>query len=101
MMDRDSAAVILDRYAAAATAGATDAPGQEAAVWNAVASAAGRVGAARVRDSARRTWLVEPHRDLRRGRFVIVRPVRGDNEPFRASADGFRSDAYLPISASD
>jgi hypothetical protein len=91
---------ILNRYAAAAK-GATDAPGQEATVWDAVTSAIGRVGAARVRDSARRTWLVEPHRDDRRGRFLIVRPVRGDNEPFRASADGFRPEAYLPISADD
>lgn len=70
-------------------------------MWDAVTSGTGRVGAAHVRDSARRTWLVEARRDARRGRFVVVRPVRGDNEPFRASADGYRPEAYLPISASD
>lgn len=92
---------ILDRYQAAAASGAAEAPGQDGAVWRGVTNAKGRVGAASVRDSARRTWLVEPRRDDRRGRFVVVRPVRGDNEPFRASADGFRPEAYLPISAAD
>lgn len=92
---------ILHRYAAAAaraTAGGATPPREDAAVWTAVTSAGGRVGAARVRDSAQRSWLVEPHRDEQRGRYVVLRPTRGDNEPFRASADGFRPDAYLPIS---
>jgi hypothetical protein len=100
-MAQDLPSTIVERYAAAADAAATGAPGGaggEAAAWNGMTRAAGRLGAARVRDSARRTWLVEPHRDARRGRFVVVRPVRGDNEPFRASADAFRPEAYLPIS---
>jgi hypothetical protein len=100
----DLPSTIVERYAAAAATAATGAPGPEggeAAAWDEMTRAAGRLGAARVRDSARRTWLVEPHRDARRGRFVVVRPVRGDNEPFRASADGFRPEAYLPISAVD
>jgi hypothetical protein len=54
-----------------------------------------------VRDSARRVWRLTAGRDARRGRFVVLRPVRGDNEPFRASADGFRPDVYLPISGDE
>ena len=101
-MAEDLSATIVERYAAAAAAAATGAPGAaEALAWDRMTRAAGRLGAAQVRDSARRTWLVEPRRDARRGRIVVVRPVRGDNEPFRASADGYRSEAYLPISDSD
>ncbi|HYG69763.1 MAG TPA: hypothetical protein VD838_18960 [Anaeromyxobacteraceae bacterium] len=54
-----------------------------------------------IRDSARRAWSVTAGRDARRGRYVLVRPESGDNEPFRASADGFRPDAYLPISGEE
>jgi hypothetical protein len=103
-MTQDLARAVVERYAAAAAAAATGAPDTkagEAAAWDRMTRAAGRLGAARVRDSARRTWLVEPHRDDRRGRFVVVRPVRGDNEPFRASADGFRPEAYLAVSETE
>jgi hypothetical protein len=104
-MTQDPAQPIIERYAAAAAAaaagGTPHAPTGEAAAWDGVVRAVGRLGAARVRDSARRTWLVEPHREGGRGRFVVVRPVRGDNEPFRASADGFRPEAYLAISEAD
>lgn len=58
-------------------------------------------GAVEVRDSARRVWRLTAGRDARRGRFVVLRPAHGDNEPFRASADGFRPDAYLPISGDE
>jgi hypothetical protein len=57
-------------------------------------------GIAEVRDSARRAWRVEAHRDAR-GRWLLVSPVRGDNEPFRASADGHRPDSWLAIAAED
>lgn len=103
-MAQDLARAVVGRYAAAAAAAATGAPDAkagEAAAWDRMTRAAGRLGAAHVRDSARRTWLVEPHRDDRRGRFVVVRPVRGDNEPFRASADGFRPEAYLTVSEAE
>jgi hypothetical protein len=59
------------------------------------------VPAVELRDSARRSWRVEARRDGRRGRFLVLRPVHGDNEPFRAAADGWRPDAYLPIPAED
>jgi hypothetical protein len=59
------------------------------------------VAGVEVRDSARRVWRLTAGRDARRGRFVVLRPVRGDNEPFRASADGFRPDVYLPISGDE
>jgi hypothetical protein len=57
--------------------------------------------AVEVRDSARRSWRVEARRDARRGRFLVLRPAHGDNEPFRAAADGWRPDAYLSITAED
>ncbi len=60
----------------------------------------GPIRAARVRDSARREWIVEPRRDGR-GRIVVFRPAHGDLEPFRASADGEPSATHLPISAAD
>jgi hypothetical protein len=72
-----------------------------AAAWTASAQpAAGRLGAATVADSARRAWRVEAYRDAR-GRSLSVSPVRGDNEPFRASADGHRPGSWLPISETD
>jgi hypothetical protein len=55
------------------------------------------LGTARIRDSARREWLVEPRRDRARGRYVVVSPAHGDLEPFRASADGYRPDSHLPL----
>lgn len=57
--------------------------------------------AVEVRDSAQRAWRVEARRDARRGRFLVLRPAHGDLEPFRAAADGWRPDAYLPIPAED
>ncbi len=59
------------------------------------ASSGGRTG--QVRDSARRQWRFEVREDLSRGRFIVFSPVHGDLEPFRASADHFRPDAYLAI----
>jgi hypothetical protein len=57
---------------------------------------AGR-GSTRLRDSARREWLIEARRDPLRGRILVVSPVHGDLEPFRASADHFAPDRYLQI----
>lgn len=62
---------------------------------------AGLLGSARTRDSARREWIVEAHRERRRGRFLVLRPVHGDLEPFRATADGYRPDTHLAVSADD
>ncbi|BDG01242.1 hypothetical protein [Anaeromyxobacter oryzae] len=96
------AADLLQRYRAAARAPpAPGAPPDAAEAWQRIERGAGRLGAARVRDSARRGWLVEAHRDDRRGRFLVVRPAHGDNEPFRASADGYLPDSYLPVSGTD
>jgi hypothetical protein len=44
---------------------------------------------------------VEARRDEGRGRTLVLRPVHGDNEPFRASADRHRPDAFLPISETE
>jgi regulator of cell morphogenesis and NO signaling len=52
-------------------------------------------------DSARRTWRVEVRRDPTRGRTVVVSPAHGDLESFRASADGYRPDTHLPVTADD
>jgi hypothetical protein len=72
------------------------------AAWDALQREdAGLLGSARTRDSARREWLVEAHRDRRRGRFLVLRPVHGDLEPFRASADRYRPDTHLAISGED
>jgi hypothetical protein len=57
---------------------------------------AGRA-AARLRDSARREWLIDARRDPERGRILVVSPAHGDLEPFRASADHFAPDRYLQI----
>ncbi|ACG71719.1 conserved hypothetical protein [Anaeromyxobacter sp. K] len=98
------AAEIVTRYAAGAATHPNGKPlaPDAAAAWAALARPdAGRLGAARVRDSARREWLLEAHRELERGRFVVLRPAHGDLEPFRASADGYRPEAYLPISEQD
>jgi hypothetical protein len=93
---------ILERYSGRSgdpSAGAT--PDDAANAWRAATSAQGTLGAALVRDSARRRWTVEVHRDASRGRLVVVSPVQGDNEPFRASADGYRPDTHLRISANE
>jgi hypothetical protein len=97
---------IVERYAAAADAhatgsGAAPLTGDAAAAWAAADRGAGRLGAARVRDSARRTWIVEARRDPGRGRLLVLSPAHGDNEPFRASADGYRPDTHLPLPAVD
>jgi hypothetical protein len=62
---------------------------------------AGRLGAAIVRDSARRSWRVEARRDRAHGRVLVVRPEHGDLEPFRASADGHDPERHLPIAEAD
>jgi hypothetical protein len=72
-----------------------------AEAWRGVTTGTGRLGAARVRDSARRRWTVVAHREPGRGRFLVVSPVHGDNEPFRATADGYRTDTHLRISADE
>lgn len=90
---------LVQRYAGAAASGAPRGtlPADAAQAWEGVTTAMGRLGAARVRDSARRRWLVEVHRDRGRGRILVVSPIQGDNEPFRASADGHRPDTHLRI----
>ena len=50
-----------------------------------------------IRDSAHRAWRVELRQESGKGRFAIFSPVHGDLEPFRASADGYRPDAYQPM----
>lgn len=58
-----------------------------------------RTGArfAELHDSARRAWRVELREEPGKGRFAIFSPVHGDLEPFRASVDGYRPEAYLPL----
>jgi hypothetical protein len=67
----------------------------------AVAQGEGRLGAAQVRDSARRRWIVEARRDAARGRTLVLSPVQGDLEPFRCAVDGHRPDTHLAVSATD
>lgn len=94
---------ILERHAAGAATYASGAPlaPDAAAAWATTEGGTGRLGAARVRDSARRTWIVEARREPGRGRLLVVAPAHGDNEPFRASADGHRPDTHLPIAPAD
>ena len=60
-------------------------------------SSPGGRGSARLRDSARREWVIEARSDPARGRLLVVSPFHGDLEPFRASADHFAPDRYLQI----
>jgi hypothetical protein len=94
---------LVERYAATAgsRADGKPLPPDSAQAWQGITTKVGRLGAARVRDSANRRWMVEAHRDGERGRILVVSPVHGDNEPFRASADGYRGDTYLPISPAE
>jgi hypothetical protein len=97
-------AEILERHAAGEAAYPSGKPlaRDAATAWAAVTGGAtGLLGAATVRDSARREWRVEAHRDRARGRMLVLRPVHGDNEPFRASADGYRPEAFLPIAGEE
>jgi hypothetical protein len=69
-----------------------------AEAWQSVCHAgAGPLGSARVRDSARREWVVEPRRDPSGRRILVFSPAHGDLEPFRASADGHRPETHLAI----
>jgi hypothetical protein len=95
-----------DAILAAYASGARHHPGgsllapDAAEAWRAVQGVVGetaRLGAARVRDSARREWIVEARRDPARGRVLVFSPAHGDLEPFRASADGYRPDTHLPV----
>ncbi len=52
-------------------------------------------------DSARRAWRVEVRRDPAHGRTLVASPAHGDLEPFRASADGYRPDTHLQVSAEE
>ncbi len=72
-------------------------PPDAAEAWQAVSGTAARLGSARLRDSARREWVVEPRRDPSRGRTLVFSPAHGDLEPFRASADGHAPDTHLPV----
>lgn len=94
---------ILARYEAGEKAHPNGKPIRDAAaIWLRVQRAGGApLGEARVRDSARREWVVAPSRDPERGRVATFRPARGDNEPFRLSADGYRPAAFLPVPAED
>lgn len=69
--------------------------------WARLETGRGRLGAARVRDSARRTWIVEARREPGRGRLLVIAPAHGDLEPFRCSADGNRPDTHLAVSPED
>lgn len=72
---------------------ATDAGG----LWKSVQDpTGGQVGSVRLRDSARRQWAVEVRRD-HRGRYLQIRPIAVDIERFRASADGWSPEEWLPI----
>lgn len=93
---------ILEAYAAGAARHPNGAPlaPDAADAWRAVSAGgpeAARLGSARLRDSARREWIVEPRRDPARGRLLVLSPAHGDLEPFRASADGYRPDSHLAI----
>lgn len=96
-------AAIVDAYASGTgryPRGAALAP-DAAQAWDAVKGAArerARLGAARVRDSARREWIVEARTDPARGRSLVASPAHGDLEPFRASPDGRSPDTHLAIS---
>jgi hypothetical protein len=94
---------IVARYASGATSHANGQPlaPDAAEAWDAVRASTAPLGSAVVRDSARREWRVAPRRDGTRGRFLVVSPVRADQEPFRASADGYRTDTYLQVSDAD
>lgn len=97
-------AEIVERYRSGAAAhpdGRPLSPDARAA-WVAVAGArSGLLGEARVRDSAQRRWSVSARREAGAGRLLVVSPVQGDNEPFRASADGHRPDTHLAVSADE
>lgn len=90
---------ILAAYAAGAGAHVNGKPlaADAAALWRAVQEAAGgHLGTVQLRDSARRQWAVDVRRD-RRGRYLQFRPIAVDIERFRASADGFSPEEWLPI----
>jgi hypothetical protein len=95
---------IVARYAAGALThpdGRPLAPDARAA-WSAVTGGrSGALGSARVRDSAQRRWSVSARRDPGPGRHLVVSPVQGDNEPFRAAADRCRPGTDLPISGDE
>ena len=73
-----------------------------AAAWQSVSRGGARsLGSARVRDSARREWVVEPRRDPSGRRILVVSPAHGDLEPFRASPDGHHPETHLAIHGDD
>jgi hypothetical protein len=95
-------AVILEAYASGAARHASGAPlaADAADAWRAVQGGrreAARLGSARLRDSARREWIVEPRSHPARGRILVFSPAHGDLEPFRASADGYGPETHLAI----
>lgn len=98
--------VLPDQIIAACATGAATYPNgrplaaDAAHAWARLSTRSGRLGAAIVRDSARRAWRVEAHHD-ERGRWLVASPVNGDNEPFRASADGHRPASWLAITDGD
>lgn len=98
----------LDEIAAAYRGGADHYPDgrplapDAAALWRAAGDPSLReVGSLRTRDSARREWSVDVRRDPARGRYLQFRPLGGDLERFRASADGHRPDEWLAISPAE
>lgn len=96
-------AEIVERYAVGASThpnGKALAPDAASAVA-ALREGSGRLGRARVRDSARREWILEAWREPERGRWAVLRPAHGDLEPFRVSADGHRPDAWLGVGESE
>jgi hypothetical protein len=74
---------------------------EPARLWQAVHDPRPKqIGSVQMRDSARRQWAVDVRRD-HRGRYLQVRPIGVDIERFRASADGWRPDEWLPIPAQE
>lgn len=90
---------ILEAYARGAALHQSQRPlaADAAGLWRAVLEPAGeRVGSVQLRDSARRQWAVDVRRDGR-GRYLQFRPIAVDIERFRASADGWNAEEWLPI----
>ncbi len=94
---------ILADYAqgAAAHASRKGLAADSAGLWKAVHDpGATRIGSVQLRDSARRQWAVDVRRD-HRGRYLQVRPIAVDIERFRASADGWSPEEWLPIATEE
>jgi hypothetical protein len=92
--------IIADHEAGTAAHGHGKPLVPEAAALRAGGATSGRPGTVRVRDSAKRVWSVDVRHD-HRGRFLQVRPMTAELEGFRASADGYLPDDWLPITPAE